>query len=250
MERRPNKKKPGVVLSVLGIVAASILIYVIFTNFTGFFAVVNGALAVIAPLLYGALFAFLMNPFVCLTDRVLLPFFEKKKLFPKHGKKISRIVGILLAVIVLGALVYGFFALVLPQLYDTVTNIGKNLDNYYINAEKWISGRLEHRPELRGYANLMMDKLYTGIERWLNEDLLNNMQSVLSIVTASVRAIVTGLLNILIGAIIAIYVLASKERFIHSRLLYKYMTVLIMGVGSLLRMIRIKNKRDKRNRLF
>ena len=29
-------------------------------------------------------------------------------------------------------------------------------------------------------------------------------------------------------------------RFIHSRLLYKYMTVLIMGVGSLLRMSLLK----------
>ena len=208
-----NKRYWKIGATLFGVVAASILLYVILTNYQGFINVINRAIAVIAPLLYGALFAFLMNPFVALCDRLLIPFFEKRKWFPKRRETVARSLGILLAVVVLGILIYGFFALLLPQLYDTITGIGKNLGTYYSTTERWLLRQFNNNPELRGYMDAMIAKIYAGVEGWLNEDLLGNMQNVLTVVTDSVKAFVSGMLNVLIGVIIAIYVLSDKERF-------------------------------------
>ena len=208
-----NKRYWKIGATLFGVVAASILFYVILTNFPGFIDVINRAIKVIAPLLYGALFAFLMNPFVSLCDRLLIPFFEKHKWFPKKRKTVARTLGILLAVIVLGILFYGFFALLLPQLYETVTGIGKNLGTYYSTTERWLLRQFNDNPEIRSYMDTMIAKVYAGVEGWLNEDLLSNMQNILTVVTDSVKAFISGMLNVLIGLIIAIYVLSSKERF-------------------------------------
>lgn len=199
--------------TLFGVVAASILFYVILTNFPGFVDVINRAIAVISPLLFGALFAFLMNPFVTLCDRLLIPFFEKRKWFPRRRAAVARVSGILLAIIVLGILIYGFFALLLPQLYETVSGIGKNLGGYYKTTERWLLKQFNDSPELRTYMDQIVGKIYAGIESWLNKDLLSNMQNVLTVVTDSVKAFVSGMLNVIIGLIIAIYVLASKEKF-------------------------------------
>ena len=62
MERRRDSKYFRWGVTLLGVVLASILFAVIFVNLSGFFETVSALIAVLSPLLYGGVFAFLLKP--------------------------------------------------------------------------------------------------------------------------------------------------------------------------------------------
>ena len=78
---RPYRDKPyfrwGI--TALVVIIISILLVVIFTDIPGFFSMLNGFGAILSPLIYGVVFAFLLNPLVKFVDTRLAPALEKGK---------------------------------------------------------------------------------------------------------------------------------------------------------------------------
>ena len=97
-------------LTALVVIFISILLVVIFTNLPGFFALLTSIGKILSPLITGVGIAFLLNPLVNFVDCRLGPILEKK-LKTQTAKNLSRAAGIVMALIVAGILVYGFFAM-------------------------------------------------------------------------------------------------------------------------------------------
>ena len=92
-------------LTALIVIFVSILLVVIFTNLPGFFAMLQGLLAILAPLIYGVVIAFLLNPIVRFIDSRLRPLLtEKTKWKPEAVGHLSRAAGIVAALIVAAAI--------------------------------------------------------------------------------------------------------------------------------------------------
>ena len=125
MERDSNKRYFKWGLTALVVIFISILLVVIFTNLPGFFALLTSIGKILSPLISGVVIAFLLNPLVNFVDCRLGPLLQKK-LKVQTAKNLSRAAGIVMALIVAGFLVYGFFAMLLPQLYESVMNIVDN----------------------------------------------------------------------------------------------------------------------------
>lgn len=216
---RPYRDKPyfkwGV--TALAVIAVSILLVVILFDLPGFFGVVNGFVRILSPLIYGAVFAFLLNPMVKFVDVRLCPALEKKKTKnPKakySPKRISRTAGIIFALVIAGLLLYAFFAMLLPQLYESIVGIVNSAEEYYKSIESWINRLLEDNPEIRKYAEHMLEEVYNFLRNWVSTSLLSDMQKLLSTVTTSVIAVVKSAANLLIGVVAAVYILASKDLF-------------------------------------
>ncbi|MCQ2419558.1 MAG: AI-2E family transporter [Clostridia bacterium] len=200
-------------LTALTVVFISILLVVIFTNLPGFFDVLKRAGKVLSPLMTGAVIAFLLNPLVNLVDGCLRSLLLKKKMKLSTAAKLSRTVGVLFAFIFAAFLVYGFFSLLLPQLYDSVMSIWESAPGYYAHAEEWVLNILEDNPEIQTYINVAFDKVYEFVENWINTTFLRDVSKILSTVTTSVMAVVKSLTNFLIGLVASIYILFSKEKF-------------------------------------
>ena len=152
---RPYRDKPyfrwGI--TALVVIIISILLVVIFTDIPGFFSMLNGFGAILSPLIYGVVFAFLLNPLVKFVDTRLAPALEKKKAKnPKarySPQKLSRAAGIVFALVIAGLVVYAFFSMLLPQLYDSVAGIVNNAETYYRSIEKWVNNLLNDNPEIQ-----------------------------------------------------------------------------------------------------
>ena len=199
-------------LTALVVIFISILLVVIFTNLPGFFALLTSIGKILSPLISGVVIAFLLNPLVNFVDCRLGPILEKK-LKTQTAKNLSRAAGIVMALIVAGILVYGFFAMLLPQLYESVMNIVDNAGTYFNSIETWATNILEDNPEIQGYVDKGLEQLRGFIENWVTTTFLSDMSKLVTTVSTSVFAVIKSLTNFIIGLVASIYMLWSKDTF-------------------------------------
>jgi len=196
------------------VIFASILLVVIFTNLPGFFNVMDSLGRILSPLIYGIVFAFLMNPLVRFAEKRLLPLLsKKKKKKPDSARRLSRGLSIVFALIFAILIVYAFFSMLLPQLYDSIKGIVKSAPTYYASIEKWVQNILENNPDIRTYADTALQKAYDYINNWVNTSLLSDMQKILTTLTTSIVAVIKTIANLLIGLVASVYILWSKDSF-------------------------------------
>lgn len=216
---RPYRDKPYFKwgTTALVVIIISILLVVIFTDIPGFFSVLKGFGAILSPLVAGVVFAFLLNPLVKFVDTRLCPVLEKKK--QKNPKaryspqKLSRAAGIVFALVIAVLLVYAFFSMLLPQLYESVMGIVASAEDYYRSIETWANKLLQDNPEIQSYVEAALDEVYNFLRNWVSTSLLSDMQKLLSTLTTSVIAVVKSVANLLIGLVASIYMLWSKDLF-------------------------------------
>ena len=101
----------------------------------------------------------------------------------------------------------------LSQIVPSITNIIKNFDHYVENGQNWVNGVLEGNPEMRDNALNVYNKYSEDIEKFLNETVLQKTSQFIMTISLSVINVLKVLWDFIIGFIISIYVLASKERF-------------------------------------
>ena len=211
MFRKKYGKYIALGITLLLVVLISTIFVVIFTELDGFFAVVSKVFQVGSFLLYGALFAYLMNPILKWVEKQLLKLLGKSKMPEQKVKKLSRALGVIVAVIVFLLLLAAVFLLIVPQIVVSVKDLitPENLNNYYDQIIGW-ADKVTHGTPLEGVVKEQAPELLTKAEKWLTDEVLGNW-------TVYLSQIVSGAYNVaysfFLGLVVAIYFLFSKEIF-------------------------------------
>lgn len=214
-KKRPYRERPyfKIAVTALAVIFVSILLVVIFTDLPGFFAMLKAFGAILSPLVSGCVFAFLLNPLVRFADARLCPWLEKRGKGKHSPQKVSRAISIVFALIFAGLIIYAFFAMLLPQLYESIMGIVNSAEDYYRSIDKWFNKVLADNPEIQGYVDTALNKVFDYLKNWANTSLLGDMQKFVTTVTASVISVVKWVANLLIGLVASIYILWSKDLF-------------------------------------
>ena len=200
-------------VTALAVIFISILLVVIFTDLPGFFKLVTNILNILSPLISGAVIAFLLNPLVRLVDRWLAPKLTKHEKKPGSGKKLSRAISIVFALIFAALVIYAFFSILLPQLGESIQGIIDSAPKYFLSIEQWATNLLADNPEVQYYADMAIGKIQEYLNEWISTSLPTDIQNVLTTVFTSAFSVVKSLANIVIGVFASIYILASKDKF-------------------------------------
>ena len=200
-------------VTALAVIFISILLVVIFTDLPGFFKLVTNILSILSPLISGAVIAFLLNPLVRLVDRRLAPKLTKREKKAGSGKKLSRAISIVFALIFAALVIYAFFSILLPQLGESIQGIIDSAPKYFLSIEQWATNLLADNPEVQYYADMAIGKIQEYLNEWVSTSLPNDIQNVLTTVFTSAFSVVKSLANIVIGIFASIYILASKDKF-------------------------------------
>ena len=196
-------------------IAASICFYYLLFHGNSIKAGFHTITGILMPVLYGLVTAYLLTPVLnYIETKLLFPLCRKLKV--KENKKrnsIVRGIGILITAFLFIALIYSLVAMMLSQIVPSIVNIASNFDTYISNFTKWISKIMDDNPELGSQITLLIDKYSVELENWLNNTVLTKTSQVLMTVSLSVINILKGLWDFIIGFVISIYVLASKEKF-------------------------------------
>lgn len=200
-------------MSMFVVIVACIIFYFAMLRLSDIADAVKLVLEVLRPIFYGLAIAYLLNPIVKLVDRHLLP--ALKKQFPKLRKAeaISRSVGVFAAILVLLAVIIALFNMLIPELYGSIRDM-------VLTVPSQINDALDRITEMMSQDSTL-GQVFTGIlkegadylQNWMRSDLLKQVNIMMSNVTVGVINVVSELLNIVIGIIVSIYVLFSKEKF-------------------------------------
>ena len=166
-----------------------------------------GVLAgILAPVLYGAAMAYLLAPVV--------NWFEGSVFRRRDGRAgWIRAASIALTWLVVAVFLYAIISILLPELYKSVMQLVGNTKTYYNTVYNWVLHLLESNPEFASRAAELINEYYTDALTWLNENLVPQLQTAVSAVTGGVVGVLVFLKNLLIGVVVSVYLLGSKETF-------------------------------------
>lgn len=207
-------------LTLLSVVMASIVFQVVFSDLPAFFDVVNSFIAIISPILYGILFAYLMNPVMEFVKNLLIHLMERRKNFSqmdpvqiRSRKHTFHIIGVISSILLMLLFFYLAIGLIVPTLVENITAIFNQdtIIGYYNRINNWLHQLLSDQPEIETWAITKIEELYDFVLTWLAE--LDLREAILS-VTSQVFGVLKGTMNFLLGLVIAVYMLICKEKFL------------------------------------
>ena len=208
-------------------------------NWTGLRELLSTVLKALSPVIIGLFIALLLDKPVQIFEKYLfIPMFSRGDVVNSKGSSHTRAMAIITAQLITWSLIIGLITLVLPQIYRSVVGIVSNADTYATNAVNWAERLLKNNPEIEGYAITVINSVSQFLTNWLQTSLLPQLNTIISSITEGVFIFIRGLLNVLIGIVISVYLMANKEVFLAQgkKLLYSIFKVKtansIMGLFS------------------
>ncbi len=159
---------------------------------------------ILKPIIYGFVIAYLLNPIVNAIERLI------GKLGRKWNKA-GRVVGIMVALAALIALIGALISMIIPQLALSIQKI------VFLATDKLqdLQNVLKDNTELSEVTRNLLNEGSKMLQNWLQSDLLGQTTTLMAGVTGGVISVIMELLDIIIGVLISIYLLYSKDTFVH-----------------------------------
>lgn len=199
------------------VIAACIALYFILQNASAILSVVFVCLKAVMPVIYGLVIAFILNPIMVFIENFLSTVIQGKKEPSKKAKGRIRLAAVMLSVVIAVWCVYVLIKMILPQTIDSIYMLVQDLPE---QSAAFSNRILDYIDAKRGHS----DTVDTAISHatnyfndWLKNDLLTSVTSVTRNLATGVFGFVNVVYkfvyNVLIGLIVAVYVLLSKEKF-------------------------------------
>lgn len=215
MKFRWDKKYLNWGITLFGSITASICFYYLLFHGVSLKTGLDKVVNISMPVINGLAFAYLLTPIVnFIESRIIEPILTKYKINIKKKRKGKiRFVSVILTVFVFMIFVYGFFAMVIPQLIKSIQSIVLQFPIYITNLEHWVMNLLSDNPNIESVATELFNQYSPELEKWINQGLLPQINQLVRTLSTSLIGFFKALWNLILGFIISIYLLSSKELF-------------------------------------
>ncbi len=197
--------------------AAAILFYYFVFHNEQFLQIFKNIVDICFPIIDGLVIAFLLCPLINWFEQKVFVLFRKKEKrsepVSKNTAKWLRVVSIFLSYTIVISLLSAFIITVVPQVRLSIENIYHQSSQYKANIENWIADLFVKYPDIEVWVMDSYEAYASQLSEWKNNYLLPKAQELLTAVSAGVFNFLGALWDIVIGTIVSIYVLASKEKF-------------------------------------
>ncbi len=197
---------------ILGIITFAIVLFTLSQNLSSMASFFKSALAVFASLIIGFCLAFVLNIPMNVLEKTVFKGLKNSKCqsVNKALRPLSLITTVLLT---LGFIVLLLF-IIIPQLRDSILLIMEKVPVYYEIFVDWVNGiitrfGLDINTEFLNNPRFDISTITSMAEKVFTFDGVSNIWSTTVGVTSTV---ISGVTNVVIGFIIAIYILAEKEK--------------------------------------
>lgn len=202
-------------ITIFSVVAASLIFYFILFHMDILKNGVGKVLKVLLPIIYGAIMAYVFRPVVSFFEKLGTGGAKKLRLsLTERKQKVIRLTCVLLTIFLLLLGVYGLLAMLIPELLTSIKSIIENFPIYLDNIREWSSRLLKNNPDLETSANQFIDKYSIMAEQWLSDGMITQINGVIKGFSMGLMGFVVFLKNIVLGIIISIYILYSRETLI------------------------------------
>ena len=169
-------------------------------------------MSVLSPVIYGLVFAYLLAPIVDYFGNLI------EKALPKAKSSLTRGLSILVTWIVVLALIYLMFSILIPELVESTKTLAANFENYYKTVYNWVNALVQNETLFSDdvFSDQVLSALngyYDKLVKWITDTVIPQAQVAIVAVTGGIWSVVIFLKNLLIGMMISVYLLARKEGF-------------------------------------
>ena len=197
-------------VTVLAIIAVSLLFYFFMLRFDAFTGFVGRILGALAPFTWGIVIAFVLDSLVVVIARLLEKLPHGKREITSRRRKVYRGIGIVAAELVFLAFLAVMVQSIVPQLTDSLKTLVSNFGRYRANLDKWVQGLLEDYPAALPYYERARESL-GDIEKLVGDFIQNDL---LRVASSGLMGAGTTLYRFIIGLIVSIYMLMSKQHLL------------------------------------
>ena len=225
MKMKPEKNQVTWAVTVFFLCVALMLAYYVIFDGKTIVAALSKLVDSLSGIIFGIVFAYILMPLLeGIENKFLTPLYKKKGIDVsisaeadqkkrKQMRKISIALTMAFAIIV----IYSLFSIILPQLISSIREIVNSLPVYVNKLDEFSNLFLANNPELQEIIDSQLDSYYETLSVYVTKKLLpllpSNANTIFKVASKSVVSIVKVLFDLIVGFIVAIYVLDSKESF-------------------------------------
>ena len=172
--------------------------YTLINNVEPLYGVFQAIFVALSPFIYGIGIAFLLNP---LRKVIEYSWLEKTKLKPRTKKVIASFGALLIGIIML----FIFFSILIPQMISSIQTFLSSFEGYVDSARNFFESNNFFSDDLLKTLNPVIDKGVSMLGDWVS-----NIASSLNAILMYSVIFAKGVMNFLIGMIIALYILLDE----------------------------------------
>lgn len=222
MDKKPHIK-PYLygMLAGFGAISLSIIFFFLIYRFDGFGDAISTLTGILMPFIYGAVIAYLLKP-VCNTIEAFL-----RRFIPEKMKGLINALSVTFTILFGLLLIYALCMMIVPQLITSVTTLYYTAQRNFAKFVQWANHVefFEQNTQIMDLLNSAYDTVSTSIDTLVKTKLLPSMQNIVSGAAIGVLNVVTVAKNLIIGIIVAVYILASRKRFVQQAKMVLYSLV-------------------------
>lgn len=188
--------------------AVCLILVILFVKFS---TVANGIktfFGVVAPFTWGIVIAYLCNPIMKFIEIRLKKITDRKKPHPK----LTRTLSVALSMIILLAIIASLLAIIINQIVASLMEIFSSIPEYRRQIENLVMKFFGDYPSIVKAIESQLDTIQPKILEYAN-DIIPKLGDMTIKLKDSAVVIIAAVKDCLIGFIVAIYLLFSKETF-------------------------------------
>lgn len=201
-------------LTAFFVIIGSILFFMLLQHMAGIRAALSKLMGILSPIIWGVVFSYLLQPIqLCmrnhLFDKLCTKLCKKRpELAVKLSRAITALISLILLIVVLSALLW----MLLPQVYESLETLILNLPAYAQTIGAWVEDKLSSYPQLETVVIGFLSEVEVSITDLMQNSVFPRVESIIANLTTGVYRVVRAALNLLIGFVVAIYVLYNTDR--------------------------------------
>ena len=169
---------------------------------------------ILAPVIYGAVFSYLLNPVYNRVQAAVMKMTEKIITQEEGRKRLGGFLGTLASLFLLVAVVVGLISMLIPQLINSISGVMETLPASINNLEIWLEKVLADNPDLEQQVMQHYGAAADYLQNWLTNVVVPNIYRIIGSVSSGVVLVVRAVFDILIGLIVMVYLLNMKEKLL------------------------------------
>lgn len=206
--RDPKKQRYFyMMMAGFGAISLSVILFFVIYRMQGIGDMVRKLAEILAPFIYGGVVAYLLRPLCNLYEKLL------QEALPRKMKKMANGLAVGLSLVTGILVVYMLIIMIAPQLYHSILSLWNSLPEKVNSFLVWARSVFGEDEELLHLINDAYTAVYQELDKWADNTLVPYVTNIVSGVGSSVMKILLFVYNLLIGLIVACYLLASRKKF-------------------------------------
>ena len=162
---------------------------------------------ILRPFIYGGVIAYLLRPMCNWYSEGFLQLTKGKNEKMAEGLAVtcSMLTGLLI--------VYLFIIMIAPQIYQSAASLWDTIPQKVEQLIAWTTATFGENEVLLNYFKAGYQAVYTALDKWAEETLVPQVSNIVSGVGLGVWKVLLFMKDLLIGLIVAVYLLGSRKKF-------------------------------------